>query len=87
MQTEGDFGGEVVCEVEVDALEERGGGGELECEGGDDGRDDCGGGAGWDEAEGGRAVEFGGEWEVGQVWGVGGGSWVVYLWIGGLVSG
>ena len=33
VQAKGDVGGEVVCEVEVDALEERGGGGELRMRG------------------------------------------------------
>lgn len=46
MQTEGDFGGEVVCEVEVDALEERGGGGDFEGLDGDDGSGDGGSGGG-----------------------------------------
>jgi hypothetical protein len=87
VQAKGDVGGEVVCEVEVDALEGRGGGGELECEGGDDGRDGGGGGAGWDEAESGRAVESWWEWEVGEVGRVIGGAWVVDLWVGGPVSG
>ena len=46
VQTEGDFGGEVVCEVEVDALEERGGGGDFEGLDGDGGSGDGGSGGG-----------------------------------------